>query len=315
LIVAGFVLLLGRGRRRRAPEPLEAEPFRASARDEIVVLGLLGAAALAALGFVGVYLRGASTQYLGLTLGLALSLLGVAGAVAAKRLVPQEKELEPRPELEDRAGEEEVLALLQEAGRGLTRKRLLLAGAGGALGALGAALVLPIASLGPGAASQLTASPWRRGRRLVDEYEQPLRADEIAVGSVRTAFPEGADKEKLASPLVVVRLKLDELDLPSKRRDWAPEGILAFSKICPHAGCAVSLFRYPKFRSRSPKPALVCPCHYSTFDVGRGGDRLFGPAGRALPQLPLALDASRNLIAAGDFSGRVGPSWLEVRQR
>jgi ubiquinol-cytochrome c reductase iron-sulfur subunit len=40
---------------------------------------------------------------------------------------------------------------------------------------------------------------------------------------------------------------------------------------------------------------------------------LFGPAGRPLPQLPLAIDAGGALIAAGGYSGAVGPSWSGVR--
>jgi len=63
-----------------------------------------------------------------------------------------------------------------------------------------------------------------------------------------------------------------------------------------------------------PKPALVCPCHYSTFDPARGGNVTFGPAGRSLPQLPLLIDARRQLRAAGNFSGPVGPSWSGVRE-
>jgi ubiquinol-cytochrome c reductase iron-sulfur subunit len=76
----------------------------------------------------------------------------------------------------------------------------------------------------------------------------------------------------------------------------------------------VSEFRYPLYDPTSPKPALVCPCHYSTFDVSTGGHRIFGPAGRALPQLPLEIDGEGHLVAAGDFSGRVGPSWWGVRK-
>jgi hypothetical protein len=30
---------------------------------------------------------------------------------------------------------------------------------------------------------------------------------------------------------------------------------------------------------------------------------------RALPQLPLIIDAQRNLVAGGSFSGTIGPSW------
>jgi ubiquinol-cytochrome c reductase iron-sulfur subunit len=68
------------------------------------------------------------------------------------------------------------------------------------------------------------------------------------------------------------------------------------------------------FSPTSPPPAVVCPCHLSTFDVTTGGDVMFGPAGRALPQLPLQIDSAGNLVAAGDFSGRPGPSWWGVRK-
>jgi ubiquinol-cytochrome c reductase iron-sulfur subunit len=64
-----------------------------------------------------------------------------------------------------------------------------------------------------------------------------------------------------------------------------------------------------------PSPALVCPCHYSTFDVADGGNVLFGPAGRALPQLPLMIDRRGRLRAGGNFSGPVGPSWWGVRKK
>ena len=93
----------------------------------------------------------------------------------------------------------------------------------------------------------------------------------------------------------------------------APKGIVAFSKICTHAGCAISLYRKPTFPATQPRPALVCPCHYSTFDPANGGKVLFGPAGRPLPQLPLFVDGAGNLRAAGGFDGRVGPSWSGVR--
>ena len=117
----------------------------------------------------------------------------------------------------------------------------------------------------------------------------------------------------MGAPLVVVRLDPAALALPQGREGWAPEGILAYSKICTHAGCAVALFRTPLFTPAEPKPALVCPCHYSTFDPAAGGAVLFGPAGRPLPQLPLRIGSGGVLEAAGNFSGPVGPSWWGVR--
>jgi ubiquinol-cytochrome c reductase iron-sulfur subunit len=113
---------------------------------------------------------------------------------------------------------------------------------------------------------------------------------------------------------VIVRISPAELDLPSGRETWAPEGILAYSKICTHAACSISLYRAPLYEPTSPRPALVCPCHYSTFDVRRGAAVIFGPAGRPLPQLPLAIDSQRHLVATGGFSGPPGPSWLSVRR-
>jgi ubiquinol-cytochrome c reductase iron-sulfur subunit len=172
---------------------------------------------------------------------------------------------------------------------------------------------VPLASLGPAVGDRLSASPWKDGVRLVEENGMPVKVEDLEVGSFLTAFAEGADKEGLATSLAVVRVRPEELELPADRADWAPEGILAFSKICTHAQCAISLFRYPLFAERSPGPALVCPCHYSTFDPAAGGAVLFGPAGRPLPQLPLRIGSGGVLEAAGNFSGPVGPSWWGVR--
>ncbi|MEN3313427.1 MAG: ubiquinol-cytochrome c reductase iron-sulfur subunit, partial [Actinomycetota bacterium] len=185
---------------------------------------------------------------------------------------------------------------------------------GGAVGVLGAALLTPALSCGPEANRILSRSPWRRGILLVTESDEPIAATGIVVGELVTAFPAAADKEDIASPVIVVRVRPDELDLPPERQSWAPDGLLAYSKICTHAGCAVSEYRYPLYDPTAPGPALVCPCHYSTFSVTDGGNRIFGPAGRALPQLPLEVDGDGNLVAAGDFSGRPGPSWWGVRQ-
>jgi ubiquinol-cytochrome c reductase iron-sulfur subunit len=203
-----------------------------------------------------------------------------------------------------------------ESGTRLTRRRLFTLGLATAGGALAAALLAPLASLGPGIdLNSFVRTPWRRGRRLVDENGVPYRSADIEQDTFYTAFPEGADREQLASPLVVVRLPPRDLDLPRENAGSAADGIVAFSKICTHAGCAISLYRTPLFPEAEPKPALVCPCHYSTFDPATGGTVIFGPAGRKLPMLPLRIDARGYLRAAGNFDGPVGPSWWGVRAR
>jgi ubiquinol-cytochrome c reductase iron-sulfur subunit len=191
---------------------------------------------------------------------------------------------------------------------------VLLGGAAAAGTALGGAFVLPVASLGPKPADRIGSSPWRRGTRVVGESGDRLGPDHVKVGTFVTGFPEGADQRELGSPVILVRLPPDELDLPADRAGWDANGVLGFSKICTHAGCTINLYRYPLFPAQSPGPALVCPCHYSTFDPATGGNRIFGPAGRSLPQLPLALDDSGLLIAGGEFSGPIGPSWWGVRK-
>ena len=317
LATLGLLHLLGAMRsvrlRRRIVASAPPDP-----RAELVVLALLAAATLCSAGFVAVYAIDRisdQTQFLGLSLGLAFAFLAAAAVLVGNRLVPQEEVEEDYPAPHEEQ-QDEVVQIVDESGTRFTRKRLLTVAAGSAATALGAALITPAASLGPVIdIDPFYRTPWLRGRRLVDERGRPFRARDIEQAVFYTAYPEAADREQIGSPLIVVRLDPAELRLPSDRHGWAPSGILAFSKICTHAGCAINLYRAPLFAPVEPKPAFVCPCHYSTFDPATGGTVLFGPAGRPLPQLPLAVDGAGNLRAAGNFSGPVGPSWWGVRMR
>ena len=320
-LIAAVVLLLGR-RRRAARLARRERIVPAGAPDrraELTVLALFLAAAVCGAAFPVVYAVDAipnQTQFLGLSLGLCLAFLAAASIVIGKQLVVTEELEEDYPPPEHPTEQEALEQLVDESGDRLTRRRLIVLGAGAAGTALGAALLTPAASLGPAFhLGPFFRTPWRRGRLLVDEDGKPFLADDVEEETFYTAFPQGADREQLGAPLVVVRLPSSQLDLPTGRRDWAPHGILAYSKICTHAGCAIALYRKPTFAPTEPRPALVCPCHYSTFDPARGGDVIFGPAGRPLPQLPLLIDASGRLRAAGNFSGAVGPSWWGVRNR
>jgi ubiquinol-cytochrome c reductase iron-sulfur subunit len=324
--VAVATLLLGRRTRRQLGAGRAAEeasrivpagtPER---RAENVVLVLLGMAILWAIGFVVVYAQWSPlklpNELLGLCLGMCLASIATALAVVAKRLVVTEEIEDEYPEVHPQE-QEEIAEIIRESGSRFTRKRLLLS-AGAATGAaLGAAALTPAASLGPiWYTAPLDETPWRNGIRLVDETGKPMLASDIEERTYYTAFPEGAKMEDLGSPVVVIRVDPTKLKLPRERADWAPQGILAYSKICTHAGCAVALYRKPTFAPLEPKPALVCPCHYSTFDPFTGGTVIYGPAGRSLPELPLMIDGAGYLRAAGNFSGRIGPSWWNVRER
>jgi ubiquinol-cytochrome c reductase iron-sulfur subunit len=319
--LAAFALAFrGLGRRKDDGERMTpSEPPSPGA--EVAVILLLLAAAAAAIAFVFFYATSSlssQTQLLGASLGLCFAFIAIAGIVISKRLVVTEELEEDYPEVETEHEEEreQVAKLVEEGGQRFTRKRLLGAVAAFTGGSLGAALLVPAVSLGPFLAPEdLDAAPWRRGIRLTDENGNPFRAADIEHDVFYTAYPEHTNHDLIGAPLVMVRMNPDQIHLPAERAGWAPDGILAYSKICTHAGCAISLYRKPTFPPVQPRPAFVCPCHYSTFDPADGGSVLFGPAGRNLPQLPLIVDGSGYLRAGGNFSGPIGPSWWGVRMQ
>jgi ubiquinol-cytochrome c reductase iron-sulfur subunit len=323
-LLIAFLTARRAAREHSAPSPEEvtadsdSDPSRrvvpGSRRAETAVAALLMLAALLAIVFTVVYVAlDADTQLLGIAMGGALCLLAAAAILAGKLVVPQETAVEERGPLLDEPETETVIEIIEAGGEGVSR-RLLLLGAGGVAGAaLITAAATPLASLGP-TLSALHVTPWTRGTRLVDDQGRPYLATAIEIGSFYTALPEHSDPEAFGAGLLVVRLPANFLHLPAARRDWAPSGIVAYSKICPHAGCAISLYRYPTYAPTSQQPAFTCPCHYSTFLPGEGGRVVFGPAGRSLPQLPLMIDADGYLRAAGPFHEDIGPSWWGVHR-
>ncbi len=322
-IVSGLVLLLGRGRPRPHKDALRIVPERPpNPAAEIAVLFLLGLSALSALGFVLVYAFASDlpwqNQLFGLTLGGALIFLAAALIVVGLKLVANEEIVEAYPPPEH-PGEQQVLAeVLDESGSRFSRGGLFKLGLLGAGGALGLALVTPAVSFGPlFQVKQFLGTPWKRGRRLVDDSGRPYKASDIEHDNYYLAFPEGTpdpDKEEMGASLMLLRLPPSSLRLPPGLRDFpAGGGILAYSRICTHAGCAINMLRSPLFQPDEPRPALVCPCHYSTFDPATGGTVIFGPAGRPLPMLPIYVDAKGYLRAKGNFDEPVGPSWWGVR--
>ncbi len=287
----------------------------ANRRYENLVAALLVLAAGCAGAFIALYVvLQTQTQLLGLAMGSALLFLAAALIVAGKLVVPQETAVEARDQLlrEDEA--DEIVEIIESGGEGISRRGLLTATGGLAGAAVLGAAAAPLASLGP-PADVLHQSPWTRGIRLVDDAGNVYAASDIQIGAFYTALPEGQNVESLGAGLLVIRLPRSMIDLPAARRDWAPEGIMAYSKICPHAGCAINLYRYPLDSQTAPfPPAFTCPCHYSTFTPGNGGRLIFGPAGRELPQLPLMIDSDGQLRCAGPFDSDVGPSWWGVRR-
>jgi ubiquinol-cytochrome c reductase iron-sulfur subunit len=321
-LLSGLVLLASRGKRRRHvdKDPTRVVPDMDVDRGaETWAILLLFLSALAFLAFVVVYAVDSiphQTQFLGLAIGLGLVLLATSLIVTALRLVVTEELVEEYPPQEHPGEVDLIASSVEEAGSRLTRARLFKLGLLAAGGGLATAALTPALSFGPLlSVKEYFGTPWRRGRRLVDEQGKPYRADDIEEKAFYTAFAENADKEELGASLVVVRLPKSALNLPAELAGYDADGIVAYSKICTHAGCAIAMYRVPTFAPDEPRPALVCPCHYSTFDPASGGTVTFGPAGRPLPMLPLSVDSRGFLRAKGNFNQAVGPSWWGVRNR
>jgi ubiquinol-cytochrome c reductase iron-sulfur subunit len=318
-LLAAALFLRGAGRPR--PEEVEPDPSSyttgATRAAEWLAIAFMLLAGLCGMAFPLLYILADtdSTQWLGLSIGLALMFAAAGAVVAGKAVVPRETAVEQRERLSHPDEQEETVEGAATVGEGVTRRGLLTAATGVAGFGIATAAAVPAASLGPKVGQIIKDSPWRRGRYLVDEQDRRVKAAEIAIGQMVTAFPEGADKEDLGSSIVVVRLQERDFHMTPEQMKGVVEGLVAYSKICTHAACAVSMFRYPVSQPTTPsKPALVCPCHYSTFNPAKGAKVEFGPAGRPLPQLPLRLDADGLLVAGGEYSGPPGPSWWAVRQ-
>ena len=88
----------------------------------------------------------------------------------------------------------------------------------------------------------------------------------------------------------------------NKGSQW--QNFVAYSKICTHAGCPASLYEQQTNR-------LLCPCHQSQFQITDNARPVFGPASRALPQLPITVDDEGYFIATQDYKIPVGPAFWE----
>ncbi|MEY2567946.1 MAG: ubiquinol-cytochrome c reductase iron-sulfur subunit [Actinomycetota bacterium] len=272
-------------------------------RAELWAAAAFGVTVVAALGLALVYLRGGQVQAEGALLSLAFAGLAVGFVIWAHRLLPQGPAVQERHTLASPESEREELEDDFERVEVLGRRKLLVRALVAAAGALGVAALFPIRSLGPRPGRSLSTTPWRAGSRLVTDEGRPVRLEDVAVGALATVFPEGhlgsADAQT-----VLVRVDESDLDPRPGRETWSPSGLLAYSKVCTHAGCPVGLYQADTHQ-------LLCPCHQSAFDVLDAAKPVFGPATRSLPQLPLVVDADGFVRAQSDFHEPIGPAYWD----
>jgi ubiquinol-cytochrome c reductase iron-sulfur subunit len=247
------------------------------------LLGWATACAAALVALLVLWVLAASTTVLALVGALAAG----AASVALHHLVVTQDRGEhtvPRPACAD--------DIVPIAGR----RRLfggVLAGAA-VVGLGGAGGLLAVGARRP------SASAWAGGGRLTQIDGRNVRPEDVPPGGVVTVWPPDAVGTELAA-VMLIRLR-EPAEPPTRLEDTADDTLIAYSRLCTHAGCAVALYR-------DFDQALFCPCHQATFDARRGGVPTFGPASIPLPQLPLDIDEDGYVVATGDLSrppGAVG---------
>jgi quinol---cytochrome c reductase iron-sulfur subunit len=297
--------------RRDVSEPQISEPevneADASERDGFMPPGWpvwlwLLVAIVGSVMFAVAFIIDASTAWIGGSLAAALLGVGVALAYWGRDLAGGEVAKGPYPVPPDDLEEQAALAEdVKDDVNVVTRRRFLAGLLVGGVGVFALSQVVLAGALGPRPRRKLFSTGWRAGIRLVTFDGRPVKRDALAGGGILVVYPEGRLDVAASSQATLLRLQGLFTPLPG-RETWSPDGFLAYSRVCTHAGCAVSQYE-------DQAQLLVCPCHQSTFDVLHGARPVAGPAARALPQLPLAIDAQGYLIAQSDFTESVGPGF------
>lgn len=332
-------------------DPFPVPGTRAERRTERKVALWFVVAAVSGLAFLGVFLfwpweyappgspnaghlvYALYTPLIGVLLGLSVFSIGAGVIVYAKQLLPHETAVQQR----HTGGSSEIdrsttAALLTDAGQrsGLARRSLIkrsaavgagVFGVGAGVFALGGLVRNPWAE---GDQSPLWVTDWDSpdGERVYLRYEHHeltlVRPEDLAAGAIATVFPykrswteEQARKAMHGSdnPVMLIRLRPEQAAQVVDRKGQVGFNYgdyYAFSKICTHLGCPASLYEAQTAR-------LLCPCHQSQFDMLQYAKPIFGPATRALPQLPIDVDDEGYFYAKRGFIEAVGPAFWERR--
>lgn len=291
-----------------------------------------------------------ATPLYGLTLGLSVLSLGIGAVLYTKKFIPQEISIQDRHDGSGSAevDRKTIVAQLQDTldTSTLPRRKMIVRALGFGVGAMGAgtavafiggmiknpwARVVPTAN---GKQPVLLTSGWTPryhgetiylGRAVGSSSNVLLkiRPEDIDAGGMETVFPwresdgDGTtveSHEKLShiqmgirNPVMLIRVRPTDMPKVVKRKgqeNFNYGDLFAYTKICSHLGCPTSLFEQQTYR-------ILCPCHQSQFDALHFAKPIFGPAARALAQLPLTVDKDGYLVANGDFVEPVGPAFWE----
>lgn len=303
-------------------------------------------------GVKGNLLYSWATPMYGVTFGLSILAIGIGAVLYQKRFIPEEISIQDRhdgasPEIDRKT----AAATLSDAYAGSTlgRRKLIGMTAGIGLGAFGVGTLVaalggiiknpwkPVVPTADGPKAVLWTSGWTPrykgetiylGRATGLAGESPfvkMRPEDLDAGGMETVFPwresdgDGVSvesAEKLAhiamgvrNPVMLIRIKPVDMARVVKRQgqeNFNFGELFAYTKVCSHLGCPSSLYEQQTYR-------ILCPCHQSQFDALHFARPIFGPAARALAQLPITIDKDGYLVANGDFIEPVGPAFWERR--
>jgi ubiquinol-cytochrome c reductase iron-sulfur subunit len=304
------------------------------------------------LGAEGEWLYSLATPLYGLTFGLSILAIGIGAVLFQKKFIPEEISIQQRhdgrsPDIHRKT----VAANLTDAleGSALKRRKLIGLSLGIGLGAFGLGTLVasiggliknpwkPVVSTADGKKAVLWTSGWTPrfhgetvylARATGNPGESPfvkMRPEDIDAGGMETVFPyresdgDGTTVESherlgeiamgVRNPVMLIRIRPLDMTKVVKRKGQESFNfgeLFAFTKVCSHLGCPSSLYEQQTYR-------ILCPCHQSQFDALHFAKPIFGPAARALAQLPITIDQDGYLVANGDFIEPVGPAFWERR--
>ncbi|HZU75003.1 MAG TPA: Rieske 2Fe-2S domain-containing protein [Acidimicrobiales bacterium] len=264
---------------------------------------------LATIGLGYTYAIGGQPQAEGALLFVIFGGIGVGMAAWGKYLMPrgpfvEEREVLTTPENQEKFARTFRRGQVAVEGRRSMLVKLFL----GAAGAMTAVLLFPIRSLtdkNPVDQKYFFGSGWKKGDLLINEQGKAVHVSDLAVGDYETVFPRGSTDIAMDQTLLI-RVASEPVYPPNQpeKASWSPQGYIAFSKVCTHAGCPVGQYE-------GQFATLLCPCHQSTFDVLNGAKVIFGPAPRPLPQLPLMVDDNGYIRAASSYGVPLGPGFWD----
>jgi len=291
-----------------------------------------------------------ATPLYGLTFGLSILAIGIGAVLFQKKFIPEEISIQERHDGRSaELHRKTIVANLTETLESSTLKRRKVIGLslGIGLGAFGLGTLVafvggliknpwnPVVQTADGKKAVLWTSGWTprfkgetiyMARATGNPGESPfvkMRPEDIDAGGMETVFPwresdgDGTTVESherlseiymgVRNPVMLIRIKPGDMSRVVKRKGQESFNfgdLFAYTKVCSHLGCPSSLYEQQSYR-------ILCPCHQSQFDALHFAKPIFGPAARALAQLPITIDKDGYLVANGDFIEPVGPAFWE----